>query len=338
MKAAEIVIVGGGVVGASIAYHLTQRGCRDVLVLEREDLLGFGSTGKATGGVRAQFETEINIKLSLYSLDFFRDWDFDCGYEPRGYVFLATDHKHLNFLKRSSELQRSLGYCEVVLIDPKTIAEMIPGLNCADIVGGSFGPRDGFIDPLGVLEGFSSRAIAAGASIETRREGTAINVKEEKVVGIETNDGMIDAEKVVICAGAWARSLAKTAGINLPVEPLRRQIVWAKSTNPLPADLPMVIDLSDGFHFRPQKISPTKFFLRIPTKASGRVFQSSSTIRLSKRSMKKHGIERRSWRKQTLCGENAGPGFMKTRPIITRSSVAARSKDYILRTASRAMV
>src|SRR5258705_5458333 len=110
MKEAEIVIIGAGVVGASVAYHLTQRGCRDVLILERENFLGLGSTGKATGGVRAQFETEINIKLSLYSLDFFRDCDFDCGYEPRGYGFLATDERQLEFLKSSGEKQRSLGY------------------------------------------------------------------------------------------------------------------------------------------------------------------------------------------------------------------------------------
>ena len=148
MEKAEIVIVGGGVVGASVAYHLTERGCRNVLILEREKSLGLGSTGKATGGVRAQFETEINIRLSLYSLDFFRDWEHNCGYEPRGYLFLATDEKHLEFLRVSGERQRVLGYRAVEVVDTDTIAAMIPGLNCEDIVGGSFGPRDGFIDPL----------------------------------------------------------------------------------------------------------------------------------------------------------------------------------------------
>ncbi len=91
MKKAEIVIIGGGVVGASVAYHLTEKGAKDVLILERETRQGKGSTGKATGGVRAQFETEINIKMSLYSIDFFANCGFDCGYEPRGYLFFATD-------------------------------------------------------------------------------------------------------------------------------------------------------------------------------------------------------------------------------------------------------
>lgn len=247
----EIAIIGGGVVGASVAYHLTERGAKDVLILERESEQGKGSTGKATGGVRAQFETEINIKLSLYSLDFFKNRDFDCGYEPRGYLFLATDKTQLDLLKRSTEKQRSLGYNEVEIIDTKSIAEIVNGLNCEDIVGGSFGARDGFIDPLGVLEGFSKQAQENGAVIETGREVRSIETKGGKVTGIETNSGSIECEKVVLCSGAWARELAKTAGIDLPVEPLKRQIVCARSVKPLQENLPMVIDLSDGFHFRP---------------------------------------------------------------------------------------
>src|SRR4051794_37097123 len=113
---AEVVIIGGGVVGASVAYHLTDRGCNDVLILERENALGLGSTGKATGGVRVQFETDVNIKFSLYSLDFFRDWDFDCEYDPKGYLFLATNNLHLEYLDRTGERQRELGYEGVHLV------------------------------------------------------------------------------------------------------------------------------------------------------------------------------------------------------------------------------
>ena len=255
MKNAEIILIGGGVVGASVAYHLTERGCRDVLILEREGSLGQGSTGKATGGVRAQFETDINIKLSLYSLDFFRDWDFDCGYDPRGYLFLATDSKQLEYLKQTSEKQRTLGYKEVEIVDTQTIATMVPGLNCGDVVGGSFGPRDGFIDPLAVLEGFSSRAIAGGAKFEMSSNVCSIRVDRGRVKGVETSHGTIECEKVVICSGPWACEVAATAGIDLPVEPQRRQIVWARTNRPLPAEMPMVIDMADGFHFRPARNS-----------------------------------------------------------------------------------
>ncbi|HEX9962689.1 MAG TPA: FAD-dependent oxidoreductase, partial [Pyrinomonadaceae bacterium] len=120
MKKSEIVIIGGGVVGASVAYHLTERGAKDVLILERENSLGKGSTGKATGGVRAQFETEINIKMSLYSLDFFDGWDFDCGYEPRGYLFFATGENQFDYLKRNVEKQKSLGVKDVEIVDSRT--------------------------------------------------------------------------------------------------------------------------------------------------------------------------------------------------------------------------
>jgi sarcosine oxidase, subunit beta len=253
MKSSQIVIVGGGVVGASVAYHLTQRGCRDVLILEREKSVGLGSTGKATGGVRAQFETDINIKLSLYSLDFFRDWDFDCEYDPRGYLFLATDERQFEYLKRTGERQRELGYTEVELLDRESVAAMVHGLNYDDVVGGSFGARDGFINPLAVLEGFISEASIKGARVKTGTVVKSINVENGRVTSLHTSDGALECERAVICSGAWAQNLAATAGIVLPVEPLRRQIVWARSPSALPPNLPMVIDMSNGFHFRPAK-------------------------------------------------------------------------------------
>ncbi len=249
----EIVIIGGGVVGASVAYHLTERGCRDVLMLEREEMLGLGSTGKATGGVRAQFETDINIRLSLYSMDFFRDWDFDCAYDPKGYLFLATNNLHLEYLDRTGERQRELGYDGVHLLTQAEVATMVPGVNCDDVVGGGFGPRDGFISPLAVLEGFMVEAAMKGAKVKTGTLVRAINVENGRVTGLHTSDGTLECDRVVLCSGAWARHLAATAGIDLPVEPQRRQIVWAKAAKALQPDLPMVIDLKDGFHFRPAR-------------------------------------------------------------------------------------
>lgn len=268
MKNAEIVIIGGGVVGASVAYHLTARGAKDVLILERENLLGKGSTGKATGGVRAQFETEINIKMSLYSLDFFERFKdltgLDCGYDPRGYLFIATDETQLDFLRNSVERQKSLGCNEVEIVDTQTISQIVKGLNCSDIVGGSFGARDGFINPLGVLEGFAKRAVEKGAEIINETEVFSIVIENGKIAAIETNRGKIDCEKAVLCAGAWAQKLAETAGIDLPVEPLKRQIVWAKSAMNFQEDLPMVIDLSNGFHFRPAKNSRNEILFAYP--------------------------------------------------------------------------
>ena len=266
MKSAETIIIGGGVVGASVAYHLTERGAKDVLILEREMRQGEGSTGKATGGVRAQFETEINIELSLYSIEFFKNWDFDCGYEPRGYLFFATDEKQFDYLKGNVEKQKSLGVKDVEIVSREAIAEMVKGLNCEDIRGGSFGAADGFINPLGVLAGFTKKALANGAKIEFETPVLSIETENGKVKSVETTRGNIECEKVVICSGAWAQSLAKTAGIDLPVEPLKRQIVWAKSRKNLQENLPMVIDLGSGFHFRPAKDSRREVLFAYPDK------------------------------------------------------------------------
>ncbi|MBA3633149.1 MAG: FAD-binding oxidoreductase [Acidobacteria bacterium] len=266
MKNAEIIIIGGGVVGASIAYHLTEKDVKDVLILERETRQGEGSTGKATGGIRTQFETEINIKMSLYSIDFFKNWGFDCGYEPRGYLFFTTDEKQFDYLKRNVERQKSFGVKDIEIVDAKTISEIVEGLNCEDIVGGSFGGRDGFINPLSVMEGFTKKALENGARVEFETQVFSIKTKGGKVKSVETNRGKIECETVVICAGAWAREIAKTAGVNLPVEPLKRQIVWAKSAADLPENLPMVIDLGSGFHFRPAKDFKREILFAYPDK------------------------------------------------------------------------
>ena len=253
MKFSEIIIIGGGVVGASVAFHLSEKGAKDVLILECESEQGKGSTGKATGGVRAQFETEINIKMSLYSLEFFKNWDFDCGYEPRGYLFFTTEEKHLEYLKRNVRLQKSLGVKDVEIVDRTAIAEICPILNCEDILAGSFGANDGFINPLAVMKGFTEKASENGAKIEFGTQVFSIEKQNGKVSAVETNKGRIETKNVVICTGARARELARTVGIDLPVEPQKRQIIWAKSKMDLPEKLPMVIDLGSGFHFRPAK-------------------------------------------------------------------------------------
>lgn len=249
----EVVIIGGGVVGASVAWHLAQRGIHDIVVLDRALSLGEGSTGKATGGVRAQFETDINIKMSLYSIDFLENWDQPVEYEPKGYLFLAANSVHLEYLDRTIERQRKLGYDDVHLVTQSEIAAMMPGLNVDDVVGGSVGPRDGFINPMAILEGFIVGASQRGIRVLTGVDVDKIVVENGRVTGVQTRDGRIDCDKAVICGGAWSTRLAASAGVDLPVAPQRRQIVWAQAVQPLPSDMPMVIDMKDGFHFRPAK-------------------------------------------------------------------------------------
>src|SRR5262245_39724246 len=150
MHTAEVVIVGGGIVGASIAYHLTAAGCRNILIVERESHQGKGSTGKSMGGVRAQFSTPVNIKMSLYSIPFYARFDdalgHPCGYRPQGYLFLATSDSHMHYLRTNQELQKQLGLKGVRMIAPGEICEMFPQLRTDDVLGASFCPTDGFVD------------------------------------------------------------------------------------------------------------------------------------------------------------------------------------------------
>ncbi len=276
MRSAETIIIGGGVVGASVAYHLAERGAKDVVLLEREREMGLGSTGKATGGVRAQFETDINIRLSLYSIDFFENFrehtGFECGYDPKGYVFVATNSEQLQYLEKTGKRQRQLGYEDVRMLTPDEISAMVPGINSSDLAGGSFGPRDGFIDPLALMQGLVKRAESKGAKFITGTQVLSIDILTGKVRAVITNRGPISADNVIICAGPWAKVLAATAGVDLPVEPHKRQIVWAECSSDLPPDLPMVIDLSDGFHFRPAANSNREVLFAFPERESGNGF------------------------------------------------------------------
>lgn len=264
MRHSEIIIIGAGVVGASVAYHLAERGAKNVLILESETEQGTGSTGRATGGVRGQFETDINIKLSLYSIDFFKNWAFDCGYDPKGYLFFATTDEQLEYLKRNVEKQKSLGVKDVEVISSNDICKIVPGMNCDDIVGGSFGKHDGFIDPLAVMRGFTGGALRNGSKVEFGRRVSAIETSGGSVRGVRTEHGLIECNSVVLCSGAIAGDLAGTVDVDLPVKPQRRQIVWARTVEPLPSALPMVIDIGTGFHFRPAKNSNREVVFAYP--------------------------------------------------------------------------
>ena len=253
-ETAEVVIIGGGIVGSSIAYHLTEAGLTDVLIIEREQQQGMGSTGKSAGGVRAQFATPINIQMSLYSIAFFARFEeitgHTAGYKPHGYLFLATSQAALDYLKTNREIQMKLGLNNVDLLAAADVRRMVPFARTDDIVGGSFCQTDGFVDPYSVMRGFMLRARARGARVWLDTEVTGISVAAGRVAGVETSKGRISTRAVVNAAGPWAAEVARLAGVELPVEPLRRQIVKTEPFSKLPARLPMIIDMSNGFHFR----------------------------------------------------------------------------------------
>jgi sarcosine oxidase, subunit beta len=259
MHTAEVVLVGGGIVASSIAYHLAAAGCKHVLVLERETAQGKGSTGKSMGGVRAQFSTPVNIQMSLYSIPFYATFDerlgYPCDYRPQGYLFCATSEKHLSYLRANYEKQIAMGLKNVRLVGGDEIRGQFPLLRGDDIIGGSFCPTDGFVDPNSAMVGFMTWASDHGATLWKNTTVTGITRKAAGQSGtfeVETTRDTVSTRIVVNCAGAWAASIAKMAGIDLPVEPLRRMLVPTEPFDQFPHTAPMIVDMSTGFHFRPE--------------------------------------------------------------------------------------
>jgi glycine/D-amino acid oxidase-like deaminating enzyme len=257
-ETADVVIIGSGIVGSSVAYHLTEQGCTNVLVIEREAHQGKGSTGKSMGGVRAQFATPVNIQMSLYSIDFFSRFDdvigYPADYRAHGYLFCATSEKHLEYLRTNREKQLALGLKNVEEVSASDIAGFVPQLRVDDILGGTYCPTDGFVDPHSVMMGFMLKARETGTRLWLDTTVTGIEVKSSgngrRIGGVNTTRGFVSTPVVVNAAGPWAASVAKMAGIELPVEPLRRQLVPTEPFDQLPKRFPMVIDMSTGFHFR----------------------------------------------------------------------------------------
>jgi sarcosine oxidase subunit beta len=258
MQTADVVIIGGGIVGSSIAYHLTEQGCKNVIVIEREAHQGKGSTGKSMGGVRAQFSTPVNIQMSLYSIPFYASFDerlgYPGGYRPQGYLFLATSEGHLRYLATNMEKQVELGLKSVEKVTAEDIAKTYPQLRTDDVLGGNFCSTDGFVDPYSAMVGFMTKAAEQGARLWRGTEVTGISLDCNGVAAVNTSRDTISTHVVVNAAGAWAAQIAKMIGVDLPVVPLRRMLVPTEPFSEYPHTAPMTIDMSNGFHFRPESL------------------------------------------------------------------------------------
>ncbi len=255
MTAPDVVVIGAGVMGASLAWHLTTRGGLEVLLLDREAGPGRGSTGAATGGFRAQFETPINIRLSLLARAklrvFHEEVGADPGYEPSGYLWLAHDAGALRALDAARLVQHAEGLTEAVGVGLEEIARLNPAVRLEAIVGGAFCPTDGFIRPRAILEGYLAAAVRQGARVAWDSAVVGFDRGPDgRIAAVRTTRGAIPAGVVVNAAGAWAGEVARLAGIDLPVTPLRRQVTTTGPCDLLPASMPMTIFLEDGFHLR----------------------------------------------------------------------------------------
>jgi len=245
------VIVGGGCMGASVAYHLTRRGVADIVLVERERMLGAGSTGRNAGGVRHQFSNAENIRLSIESIRAIEHFADEVGYavdfHQDGYLFLLSAPSSVEVFRKNVALQRSLGI-EVDWLDAADAARLAPGLDASGVLAATFCGRDGIADPNGVTMGFAKAAQAAGAAIERDTEVTGIRVDGGRVRGVDTSRGRIDAPIVVNAAGPHARQVGRLAGVDVPVDPYRRHIFIAAGVAAPPTHL-MVIDFDTTFYY-----------------------------------------------------------------------------------------
>lgn len=252
---ANVIIIGGGVMGASTVYHLAERGVKDVLLLEKEEFFGQGATGRCAGGVRYQFATDVNIRLSLESLPmlerFEEEFDQAIDYHQVGYLFLLTREKDLEMFRQNVALQHRLGV-ETEWLTGDEVRQRLPIMNLDDVIAATNNAKDGVVDPNGVVMGYIGAAQRLGVTALGNVEVTDIRVEGGKVAGVVTSKGEVAAPTVVNAAGPWAGQIGQMAGVPIPIRPLRRQWLTTTPLPDLPPDFPFVIDFAQSLYFHPE--------------------------------------------------------------------------------------
>ena len=254
-RAADIVIIGAGAIGAGIAYHLARRGARDVVVLER-DVVGAGSTSKAAGGIRVQFGTRVEIEFSQRGIAFFKRFQDEmgvpCDFHQEGYLFVVTDEATLARFRTNVALQRSLG-ADVSIIAPDDARALVPSLVVDDAIAAVWGPTDGYASPNDVVQAYATQARARGVRILEETPVTGLRVEGGRVTAVETPAGAIATRLVINAAGPWAPLVGRMAGLDLPVDPRRRHIFVTDAFDGVRHPLPLVTDTGNGFYCRSEQ-------------------------------------------------------------------------------------
>lgn len=251
-ETADVVVIGGGVMGASTAYHLALEGVEEVVLLEKETYFGQGATGRCAGGIRHQFATEVNVKLSNVSLDMLDRLKQETGQDPDlrkcGYLFVLTNDADVASFKRNIEMQRKLDV-NVEWLSGDEIRSRLPMMQFPDALAGTYSPNDGLADPNGVVMGYIKGARSLGVKPFTDTEVLDIIVESGKVQAVITAHGRIDTPAVVNAAGPWASLIGKMVELELPITPLRRQMLTTTPLPELPTDFPFVIDFAQSLYF-----------------------------------------------------------------------------------------
>jgi sarcosine oxidase subunit beta len=249
---ASVIIIGGGVMGASTAYHLAQRGVKDILLLEGEPFFGQGATGRCAGGVRYQFSTEVNIRLSLDSLPMLERFEAEIGqpidYRHCGYLIMLTRPEEVTVFEANLRLQHSLGV-ETIWLSGDQVRARLPMMCLEDVLAGTFNPQDGLVDPNSVVMGYINAARRLGARALTGVKVIGIPTAHAQVTGVETTAGKVSSNIIVNTAGPWSGLVARLAGVEIPITPLRRQMLTTTPLPEIPPDFPFVIDFARSLYF-----------------------------------------------------------------------------------------
>lgn len=250
-SSASVVIIGGGVMGVSTAYHLAKAGVRDVVLIEKDEL-GSGSTCKAAGGVRAMFSDAVNIELGLRSLrtfeSFSSEFDQEIDFHQVGYLFLLDSPDHVEAFEKTVALQNDIGVPSR-MIEPAEAQALSPLISTEGLLAAAYSPRDGHCTPESVVLGYATAARRAGARMVRGCEVIEITVENDEITGVVTTQGTIRTDAVICTAGAWARRVGEMVGFELAVEPLRRQILTTDAMPGLDPKTPFTIDFSTSFYF-----------------------------------------------------------------------------------------
>jgi len=248
---ASVVIIGGGIVGVSTAYHLSAAGVQDVVLLDK-DALGSGSTCRAAGGVRAQFSDRINIELGLRSLNTFESFgerfNQEIDFHQVGYLFLLDSAATVSAFEKNVAMQNALGVPSR-MISATEAKQLSPLISTDGLLAAAFSPTDGHCTPEAVVLGYGRAARRSGARLIANCAATGIELEGNQIVAVNTEGGRIETDTVICVTGAWSREVGEWAGIDLPVTPVRRQIVVTEPLPGLDPRTPFTIDFGSSFYF-----------------------------------------------------------------------------------------
>jgi len=253
---ASVVIIGAGVMGASVACHLAVRGCTDVVILEQFETEIQGSTARSAAGVRHQFSHELNVRMSQYGIERFTHFREEIGGESGlhqvGYLFLINDQENWQGYCEATAMQNRLGV-RTQLLKPADVHAIVPDVRIDDLIGATFGPDDGYCDPHGVALGYLTRARSLGVELLRATPATGIEIQSGRVVAVQTPHGRITCETVINCAGSWAGQAAALAGLSVPIQPFRRNVYVTQPTSIIPNQMPLTVDVTSGFWMRKEQ-------------------------------------------------------------------------------------